>query len=137
MSTVLECAEIFSEKRSTQRLLNRNILDLAANDELVCMNSSFDSAVAQKLIAPHIARLRRLEYSQLCEKVFRGDIETGEVLAADGTVYQWEFLFYWDDKPDEDVRVIASVFHDPRGPNIDEGFILAPDGHFVDEANVN
>jgi hypothetical protein len=66
-------------------------------------------------------------------KSYGGEPETSEVIATDGTLYQFEFLFYWHGEPEHNIRVIASVFHDPRGAASEEDFILSPDGSFVGE----
>jgi len=99
------------------------------------MGNQFDKAIASRLIAPAITRLRALSYGELKEKVVSGEVETGEIEASNGDQYQFELLFYWDGKPEEDIRVIASIFIDPRGPNVNESFIKARDGRFVGENN--
>lgn len=101
------------------------------------MKNYFDSSLASELIAPTVARLRSLSYSEIKEKVARGDIETGDIKAPNGASYQFELLFYWDDEPEGDVRVIASIFMDPRGPYVNDSFIKSPDGHFVGEDNTS
>lgn len=97
------------------------------------MRNQFDAEIASRLIAPTVTRLRELSYAELKERVVRGKIETGEIETANGAQYQFELLFYWDGEPDGDVRVIASIFMDPRGRNLNESFIKAPDGRFVGE----
>jgi hypothetical protein len=99
------------------------------------MSNNFDTAIASELIAPTVERLRALPYSELKEKVTRGDIETGDIKAPNGESYQFELLFYWDDGPEGNVRVIASIFMNPRGPNVNDSFIKASDGSFVGENN--
>ncbi len=97
------------------------------------MRNNFDIDIATQLILPIVARRRELPYSELREKVVRGDIQTGDIKAPNGELYQFELLFYWDDKPEGDVRIIASIFIDPRGPYVNESFIKAPDGRFIGE----
>jgi hypothetical protein len=97
------------------------------------MGKRFDPAIAKELLAPHVARLRGTSYADLRLKVLRSEQNAFEVTGPDGTLYQFEFLFYWDDEPEGDIRVIASVFHDPMGQSVGEDFILSPSGQFVGE----
>jgi hypothetical protein len=97
------------------------------------MNRAFDTAFAKQVLESHITRLRALNYSQLFDKLQSGEIETGEILSQDGMLYQWECLFYWDSNSDEDVRVIISVFLDPRRTAVNDSFIVSPNGSFVGE----
>ena len=67
--------------------------------------------------------------------VTEGRVDATEVIAPSGTRYQLEVVFVWDDKPNADVRVIASV--DAGGirallPTSDD-FIVSPQGRFVGE----
>jgi hypothetical protein len=65
-----------------------------------------------------------------------GRIDTPEAVGRSGTHYQIEILFFWDDKPDGDVRVIGSI-SDGRGFRafvpVTESFIMSPEGRFVGE----
>ncbi|AEG92491.1 hypothetical protein [Ramlibacter tataouinensis] len=95
------------------------------------MESRFDPALARKLLVPYVEQLRSRGYTDLREKVTRAEQETFEVRAPDGTLYQFEILFHWDDEANGDIRVIASAFHDPRGDMVNDGFVLSPDGKFL------
>jgi hypothetical protein len=80
-----------------------------------------------------MARLRGTPYAELRRKVLGSEQVAFEQAGTDGTLYQFEFLFYWDGEPEGDIRVIASVFHDPMGESVGEDFILSPSGQFVGE----
>lgn len=80
-----------------------------------------------------MARYRALTYPQIRDKVVRREVDTYEHADTGGVLYQVEFLFFWDGKPEQDIRVVGSVFCNPMGESVSEDFILSPDGTFVDE----
>ena len=85
------------------------------------------------LLAGRLAHYREYRYEQLATLV--GSCQNAELTGADGTVYQLEFEFFWDDKPAGDVRVIGGI--DGGGISaltpLTDDFIMAPDGRFVGE----
>lgn len=64
-----------------------------------------------------------------------GEVITLEVTSPDGTQCCVEINAFWDDKPEGDIRVIASI--DDGGWRafvpVADSFIIAPDGSFVGE----
>lgn len=68
-----------------------------------------------------------------------------EAITEEGKEYQIEVTAFWDDKPDQDIRVTAVVLPVPLQPlfgfitisiyfgEAGDGFIIRPDGSFVDE----
>ena len=95
-----------------------------------------DEKEARKILAEHLARYRARSYAELVPLVEAHETETMEVKGLTGAEYQMEFNFFWDDKPNGDVRVIGSIddggwwrAHFP----LTLGFILSPAGKFVGE----
>ena len=88
---------------------------------------------ARDLLVTHLTGYRSYPYSRLAELV--GSVETADVRGPDGTEYQLEVEFYWDDKKNGDIRVIAAI----DGGSISsfrpmtESFIKAADGTYVGE----
>ena len=85
------------------------------------------------ILAGRLAHYRKYPYEELATLV--GSCQVAELRGADGTVYQLEFEFFWDDKPAGDVRVIGGI--DGGGISaltpLTDDFIMAPDGRFVGE----
>jgi hypothetical protein len=88
---------------------------------------------ATELLAGRLARYRTYSYEQLAKLV--GSCEVEELTGVDGTPYQLEFEFLWDDRPAGDVRVIGGI----DGGDISAltpltaAFIVSSNGSFVDE----
>jgi hypothetical protein len=93
-----------------------------------------DNAEAKALLADVLTEWRGRTYAALTERV-DGEPATGEVVGASGTRYGFEIEVVWDRRPGGDVRVLAMI--DDGGLRalwpLTDGFILAPDGRFVDE----
>ena len=88
---------------------------------------------ARALLAAHLAGYRPYPHSRLAELV--GSVETADVRGADGTVYQLEVEFFWDNKKKGDIRVLAAIDGGPISslrPMTDD-FIKAADGTYVGE----
>ena len=88
---------------------------------------------ARALLAAHLAGYRTYPYSRLIELI--GSVETADVQGADGTKYQLEVQFFWDDKKKGDVRVLAAIDGGPISsfrPMTDD-FIKAANGTYVGE----
>jgi hypothetical protein len=88
---------------------------------------------AKALLAGRLAHYRAYRYEQLTALV--GSCQVEELRGADGSLYQLEFEFLWDDKPAGDVRVIGGI--DGGGVSaltpLTDSFIMAADGRFVGE----
>ena len=95
-----------------------------------------DKTEAHSILAEHLARYRTRSYAELASWVRDGRVDTPEAVGKSGEHYQIEIQFFWDDKPDRDVRVIGSV-SDGRGIRafvpLTDSFILSPEGRFVGE----
>ena len=92
-----------------------------------------DSVEAKTLLLNESMKYRAKSYSDL--KRLLGRQDTYEVSGPSGIVYQLEVQAFWDDKPDDILRISAAI--DDKGmraymPMI-EDFLIAPDGTFVDE----
>lgn len=88
--------------------------------------------LAEELLASHFAKYRVLSYIDLAEKIIRGEVDTCETDVS-GVLYRFEFQFFWDDEPYQEIRVVGSVFTDPGGTSVRDDFILLPNGRFVGE----
>lgn len=86
--------------------------------------------LAEELLASHFAQYRVLPYSELAEKIIRGEVDTCETDMS-GVLYKFQFQFFWDDEPYQEIRVVGSVFTDPMGISVKDDFILLPNGQFV------
>ncbi len=93
-----------------------------------------DKNEAKCLLAKELKGWRRRTYADLVSLV-DGEATTGELLGESGAHYQFEIQVFWDDKPAEDIRVFGSI--DDGGIRaffpLTDGFIMSPDGSFVDE----
>ena len=92
-----------------------------------------DSAEARAILLAESAKYRAKTYGDLTALLGRQD--TYEVGGPSGVVYQLEIQAFWDDKPNDVLRVRAAI--DDGGIRafmpIIEDFLIAPDGHFVGE----
>jgi hypothetical protein len=88
---------------------------------------------ARAILTEHLAHFRPYPYERLAALI--GSCEPRDARGADGTVYQLEVQFFWDDQENRDIRVIGAI----DGGSISafrpmtDSFIKAPDGRFVDE----
>lgn len=97
------------------------------------ISMKFDSERARELLAPYVIKYRALSYGDLRKKLVSHEVDTWEIVEENGAMYQFEVECFWDDEPEGDIRVIAAVFGDPRGPSVVEDFILSPSGTFIGE----
>lgn len=92
-----------------------------------------DSDEARALLAAELAIWRVRPYSDLVSEI--GESRHYDRVGAGGTCYQLEIEVMWDDKPTENIRVIASI--DDGGwrafAPLTDSFILSPAGRFVGE----
>ncbi|MGH2720720.1 MAG: hypothetical protein ACRDJO_03835 [Actinomycetota bacterium] len=91
-----------------------------------------DKAEARALLAQVIDELRRRSRAEL---LALSQPECRELIGPSGHWYQVEAQSFWDDKPENNLRVLACI--DDGGwrafsPLCDD-FIVAPDGSFVGE----
>jgi len=96
------------------------------------------------VLTDHLANYREWPYDQLAAKVKEGLEDHDESQALDGTEYQVEVQFFWDDKPEGNIRVMADLCAEPQRrllgilpiylPHAISCFIMSPDGRFVGEA---
>ena len=89
---------------------------------------------ARDILRSELERYRRKPYSELVRMVDADSINR-ETTASSGTEYQTEIQVFWNDKPNENVRVIGSV--DDGGWRayfpLCDGFIKSPRDEFVGE----
>ena len=111
---------------------------------------------AEKQLPPEIRDLRTerlneyraLGYSYLADAIRAADgsgaaLELLDVTSQDGGEFQIDVQALWDDKPNQDIRVIAEALPIPLRPLFgfipiyiggpSDAFIMRPDGTFVDE----
>jgi hypothetical protein len=93
-----------------------------------------DKQEAMDLMAEELGTWRDKTYSELSGRV--GESHRFERIGPSGTRYQGNVALFWDDKPDEDVRVIASI--DDGGWRsallpLSDSFILSKTGRMVGE----
>ncbi len=92
-----------------------------------------DKTEAQLELGKILRTYRAREYSDLRDLI--GSENTFEVRGDSGVQYQLEVQAFWDDKPDNNIRVSVSI--DDGGlraffPMTDD-FIMSPSGAFVGE----
>lgn len=92
-----------------------------------------DTVAAQKVLDKWLARLRAVPYRELASRV--DSVTTDEVARDSERSWQLEVQVLWDDEPDGNVRVVASI--DDGGLQafvpITKSFIKSPSGEFVGE----
>ncbi len=95
-----------------------------------------DTQAASSILAKHLVRYRSRSYAELSAWLSERRIDTAEAVGPSGSLYEIEVQFFWDDKPDGDVRVSGSI-SDGRGIRacvpLTDSFILRPEGRFVEE----
>jgi hypothetical protein len=106
------------------------------------------------VLADHLARYRSLSYKELAARVERGPfwkprdcLEHIEGTAPDGTQYHIELNAFWNDRPNEEVRVDGSLSAEPQRPlwgfiplytaDVTDSFTIAPDGRLLFEHDTN
>ena len=92
-----------------------------------------DKKEAQLKLGEVLRTYRAREYSDLRDLI--GSPNTFEVKGVSGVRYQLEVQAFWDDKPDNNIRIMVSI--DDGGLRafypITEDFIMSPSGAFVGE----
>jgi hypothetical protein len=94
-----------------------------------------DTKEARSILAEHLARYRSRSNAELAVWVRQHRTDTPEAVAPSGKRYQIEVQFFWDAKPEGDVRVSGAI--DDGGIRaflpLTDSFILSPEGRFVGE----
>jgi hypothetical protein len=88
---------------------------------------------AQSLLSEYLAGYRNYSYDELQTRL--REIDTYQVNGESGVQYQVEIQVFWDDKLQQNIRVIGAI--DDGGWRaflpLTDSFIMAPDGSFVGE----
>lgn len=94
-----------------------------------------DRKEAHSVLGMQLDTYRSRSYAELAAWARERRIDTPAAVAPSGKQYQIEVQFFWDDKPNGDVRVSGSV--DDGGARafvpVTDSFILSPEGRFVGE----
>ena len=92
-----------------------------------------DKDEAGEILARTLSDLRTRSYDDL--RSMMETVRTETVESPSGAVYQIEIQVFWDDKPEQDLRVMGSI--DDGGLSalrpLSDDFIIAPDGSLVGE----
>jgi len=102
---------------------------------------------ARTIVKEKLEPYRHKSYAELVEMV--GKPDTFEITGPSGTEYQVEIEAFWDDKPNNNVRVMAAIDESPQRPvfwripvlrwipiygaDVIECFIMSPGGTFIGE----
>jgi hypothetical protein len=90
-----------------------------------------DTVAARKVLNAWLARLRAVPYRELAARV--GCVTNDEVARDSERSWQLEVQVLWDDEPDGDIRVTASI--DDGGLRafvpVTDGFVKTPSGEIV------
>lgn len=93
-----------------------------------------NSQEAKKIIADQLTPYREKPYSELIKMIKQKPL-TYEVRGQSGTLYQIEIQAFWDNQPNENIRIMGSI--DDGGLRayspISDDFIKSPTGQFVGE----
>ena len=99
----------------------------------LCGHTLVDRNEANELLSRHLRQFRQRSYSELTELIDNPAV--AEAIGVSGTRYQLEVEAFWDGKPHDNLRVLRSI--DDGGLRafapLNDEFVIAPDGHFVDE----
>jgi hypothetical protein len=92
-----------------------------------------DTTEAKEVLASELSKYRSRSYAELRGRV--GTQDDFVAVAPSGKHYQVEIEFFWDGKPDKDIRVMGAI--DDGGLHammpLTDAFILSPDGKFIGE----
>jgi len=94
-----------------------------------------DRAEAEEVVRAELAKLRAATYSELVERLLDKQ-ESFERVGPSGVRYTIELDAFWDDRPSENLRVIAMVDDGSRRAfrrPLSDSFIRAPDDSFIGE----
>ena len=94
-----------------------------------------DRIETRSILSDHLNHYRLRSYTDLAGWVSEGRIDTAEIVAPSGARYQIEIQFFWDNRPNRNVRVMGAI--DDGGERaffpLTDSFILSPEGQFVGE----
>lgn len=92
-----------------------------------------DNTEAKALLASELRKYRSRSYGELRERI--GSQDDFVAAAPSGRQYQIEVDFFWDDRPNGDIRVMGCI--DDGGWRamlpLTDSFILSPNGKFIGE----
>jgi hypothetical protein len=93
-----------------------------------------DIEEAKQILSNKLSEYRKLGYKQLQSKIDQRS-DRFEVAGSSRVIYQIVIRVVWDDKQDQEVRVLGSIDDGEWRSNFPLGddFIVAPDGGFVGE----
>ncbi len=93
-----------------------------------------DTADARAVLSQELARYRAKSYGELVRQLL-GKQDTYEVRSSSGVKYQLEIQAFWDDKPNDVLRIMGAI--DDGGVRayvpVSEDFLIAPTGEFIGE----
>ena len=89
---------------------------------------------AHTILESKLDEYRLLPYSELVTYI-KSEPHTFEIKSKSNNWYQIEIQFFWDDKPDKDIRVISSIDDGTKSvyKPLSNSFIMSPTGAFVGE----
>ena len=92
-----------------------------------------DTAEANSVLASEMRKYRARSYAELRVRI--GSEDDFIATAPSGKQYQVEVNFFWDDMPDENIRVMGAIDDGSWRSMIPltDSFILSPDGKFIGE----
>ena len=90
-----------------------------------------DKVEAYSLINKELEKYQNMQYSEL--KLFINKPQTNEITSPSNKLYQTEIQVVWDDKENENIRVIASIDDTSwyAFSPINESIIMRPDGSLL------
>lgn len=90
---------------------------------------------AKEILSEQITRLKRLSYTELLKFFGPVNIKVLELAGKSGKKYQVEIKSFWDDKPNQNLRVSVSI--DDGGWRawvpITDSFIVSPKANSFDD----
>jgi hypothetical protein len=96
--------------------------------------SQMNTQEAKKIIADQLKPYREKSYSELVKMVKQQPL-TYEVRGQSGALYQIEIQAFWDDRPNDNIRIMGSI--DDGGLRayspLSDDFIKSPTDEFVGE----
>ena len=68
------------------------------------------------ILSEYLSRFRNHSYEELVRFVKSSQVEKFEIMNTKSNKYQIEINFFWEDKPNGDVRAIGSIDENPHRP---------------------
>ncbi|WP_168567274.1 hypothetical protein [Crateriforma spongiae] len=99
------------------------------------------------ILAEHLSAYREMSHSELAARLelprHEDHLDVTDGATPDGTAYTIETNILWDDCEKRHIRVMSDLSTGNRGclfgfipiftPDVADGFIMSPDGKFIDE----